>query len=58
MPECPFNNSEKVLRVTPKPFAASVTVKPKGSRHNSRIVSPGWGGFSIAIFISFKKHKV
>jgi hypothetical protein len=34
-------NSDKVFRVTPNRFAASVTVKPRGLITSSRNTSPG-----------------
>jgi len=37
-------NADKVFRVTPKRFAASVTVKPRGLITSSRKTSPGWVG--------------
>ena len=38
-------NADSVFRVTPKCFAASVTVKPSGLITSSRKISPGWVGF-------------
>src|SRR5450756_1001026 len=32
-------------RLTPRTRAPSVTVRPSGSRHSSRTIRPGWGGF-------------
>src|SRR4029077_10912523 len=43
MPVRPFNKLDSVLRLTPSALAASVTLTPKGSRHNVRKISPGWG---------------
>src|ERR1700689_4378484 len=48
-PDLPFSSSDKALRVTPRPFAASVTGMHSGSRHSSRITSPGCGGLCIVI---------
>lgn len=47
--ECPFKRLDSVFLVIPSPAAASVTVSPKGSRHISRISSPGCGGSCINI---------
>src|SRR3989442_4966625 len=47
IPVRPFNRLESVLRLTPRAWAASVTLKPRGSRHNVRKISPGWGGLCI-----------
>ena len=40
-----LSNADKVFLVTPKRFAASVTVKPRGFITSSRNTSPGWVGF-------------
>src|SRR5260370_27464511 len=39
--------ADRVFRLTSKALAASLTVNPKGSRHNSFKTSPGWGGLCI-----------
>src|ERR1019366_6771311 len=36
-------------RLTPRARAPSVTVRPSGSRHSSRTIRPGWGGFFICM---------
>lgn len=46
---CPFNTLDRVLRLTPSAFAASVTDNSKGSIHNSLMISPGCGGLCINI---------
>lgn len=51
MPVCPFKRLESVFRLTPRAFAASVTLRPHGSKHNVRKISPGWGGLCINITI-------
>jgi hypothetical protein len=43
MPDFPLRIADSVLRLTPSPFAVSVTVKPKGSRQSSFNTSPGCG---------------
>jgi len=47
MPERPLRIEERVLRVTPKPFAASVTLRSSALRQSSRTISPGCGGLYI-----------
>ncbi len=44
MPGRPLSSIDRVLRETERPFAASVTVSPRGSRHWRRMSAPGWGG--------------
>src|SRR2546422_4732644 len=50
MPDLPLTSSDSVLRVTPSPFAAAVTVKPSASMHSCRTIRPGCGGVFIDIF--------
>ena len=45
-------NADKVFRVTPKRFAASVTVKPRALITSSRKISPGWLGFLWPIILN------
>ena len=48
-------NADRVFRVTPKRFAASVTVKSCGLIISSRKISPGWVGFlriPLGIFLA------
>jgi hypothetical protein len=52
MPDRPFRMAERVLRLTPRAAAASVTVKPSGRKHSSRNTSPGWGGLCILMVTS------
>ncbi len=52
IPNRAFNNDDSVFRETPRPLAASVTVNPKGSKHNSLTVSPGCGGLNMPILSS------
>jgi len=47
MPERPFKMLDRVLRLTPSAWAASVMLRPRGSRQGSRKTSPGWGGLYI-----------
>src|ERR1035437_5551796 len=42
----------RACRLTPRTRAPSVTVRPSGSRHSSRTIRPGWGGFFICMRIS------
>ena len=44
-----FGSAESVLRLTPRAFAAAVTLRPRGSRHKSRSTSPGCGGLCMSI---------
>lgn len=37
----PLTMAERVLRLTPRAFAASVTLTPSGSRHSDLTISPG-----------------
>ena len=48
----PFNTRERVWRATPRTSAASVTLRPRGSRQFSLMPRPGWGGFFIAMLSS------
>jgi hypothetical protein len=48
-PLWPFRSSDNDPRETPSPFAAAVTVKPRGLRHSSRRISPGCGGSNICM---------
>lgn len=43
IPVRPFKRLDSVFRLTPRALAASVTLRPNGSRHNVRKISPGWG---------------
>jgi hypothetical protein len=47
MPDLPLSSPDKALRVTPSPWAAAVTVNPRGSIHSCRTILPGCGGFFI-----------
>jgi hypothetical protein len=47
-----FSNADSVFRVTPKRFAASVTVKLSGFLTSSRKISPGWVGFLMSVIES------
>ena len=49
IPALPLRMDDNVLRLTPRLSAASVTETPSGSRHKSRIISPGCGGLCINI---------
>jgi len=49
MPARSFTRSESACRVMPRPFAASVTDRPSGSKHCRRTMPPGWGGLRIVI---------
>src|SRR5258705_11798225 len=44
-----FSKFDSVGRATSRAFAASVTVRPKGSSTSSRMISPGWQGFFMLI---------
>src|SRR3990172_2494360 len=44
-----FTRLLRACRVTPRNFAASVTVSPNGSMHSWRTIRPGCGGFFIFI---------
>jgi hypothetical protein len=44
IPAWPLSSAGNPLGVTPRPFAASVTDRPSGSRHSSLMTSPGCGG--------------
>ena len=44
--------SDSALRVTPRPFAEPVTVRPSGSRHSSLMISPRCGGSCILGMVS------
>jgi hypothetical protein len=44
--------ADKVFRLTLSALAASVTLKPNGSKQSLRSTSPGWGGLCINI-VSF-----
>ena len=48
----------ELSRVTPRCSAASLTVRPRGFRQDSRITSPGWAGLCIVIFGSFRRSMV
>jgi hypothetical protein len=37
------------LRETPRPFAASVTDRPSGSRHSSLTISPDAAGYPLGL---------
>jgi len=47
IPDRPFRMLDRVLRLTPSAWAASVTLRPKGPRQSTRRISPGWGGLCI-----------
>src|SRR5579871_4385302 len=49
MPARPFRMLDKVLRLTPSDFAASVMVIFRGSKHSVLSTSPGCGGLCIFI---------
>ncbi len=49
IPDRPFSRLDNVLRLTPRAWAASVTLRPNGSRQSVRSISPGWGGLCIRI---------
>ncbi len=44
-----LSTRERVWRAAPRTFAASVTLRPSGSRKFSRRLRPGCGGFIMAI---------
>jgi hypothetical protein len=44
--------ADSAFRLTPKRFAASVTVKPRGLITSSRKISPGWVGFLMSVIES------
>lgn len=44
IPARPLMIAERVLRLTPRPLAAAVTVSSSGSRQRAFSTSPGWGG--------------
>ena len=44
---CRVRILDSVLRLTPSAWAASVTLRPNGTRQSSRRISPGWGGLCI-----------
>ena len=46
-PTLSLTSSERACRVSPRPSAARVTDKPRGSRHCRRTMPPGCGGLCI-----------
>ena len=49
IPRRPLSSIDSVFRETARPFAASVTVSPSGSRHWRRMNVPGWGESCMSI---------
>jgi len=49
----PFSTRDRVARVTPICFAASVTDKPIAGSTSSRSVAPGYGGLCILVIFPF-----
>src|ERR1039457_4855959 len=54
----PFSGLECACRPTPRTFAASVTVSPRGSITSRRIKLPTCGGFFIAIISNASRHLI
>jgi len=51
-PVCSFTRLDNVCRVTSKPSAARVMLKPRGSRHCRLIMPPGCGGLCMIMINS------
>src|SRR5712691_2686667 len=51
-PARPLRIPESVLRLTRSALAAADTERPSGSRHSSRMISPGCGGLCMQTLLS------